>query len=399
MSYRVRKEPFSISGYGTFLLRLSKTQINPGDRKSPTAYSSYRYNSKFYPGKRTYYFRGTVTTDSVYTQEFGRGVALYSSADEYTYSPNGEQRSDTTNQALSKLIRQVQSKRYDDFNATIFGAEAKKSAEMIVSVATRLRKAITAVKRGDIEAMYRALDSFPPAIYRGKNKPSRVKVSKMAADYFCEARYGWAPLINDMKNAAEKIAHTLHVDAEPVMSVKASSSSSRAINQSITSGSYQPWSQSGIEKVSVCHRLHYTVSSRALSMAASLGLTNPFSLAYEVMPLSFVLDWVIPISGFLKEISAFHGLRFQSGTTSIKSNLNYSANSEARLRSVWETDLAGRPTIWEEITYGGYQVNTGSFTRSLLTEFPSTSFPTFSGSSVSLGKALAALSLLRQRVS
>lgn len=47
----------------------------------------------------------------------------------------------------------------------------------------------------------------------------------------------------------------------------------------------------------------------AANIAQQLGLTNPVSLAWELMPYSFVVNWFVDIGSFLSQFDAFSGLR------------------------------------------------------------------------------------------
>lgn len=52
-----------------------------------------------------------------------------------------------------------------------------------------------------------------------------------------------------------------------------------------------------------------------------LGLVNPASLAWELIPWSFVVDWFIPIGPLLSVLTAPAGLIFISGTDNFKVQL------------------------------------------------------------------------------
>lgn len=47
----------------------------------------------------------------------------------------------------------------------------------------------------------------------------------------------------------------------------------------------------------------------AANIAQQLGLTNPVSLAWELMPYSFVVNWFVDIGSFLAQFDTFAGLR------------------------------------------------------------------------------------------
>jgi hypothetical protein len=57
----------------------------------------------------------------------------------------------------------------------------------------------------------------------------------------------------------------------------------------------------------------YRVSNPELLLASSLGLANPFALAWELTPLSFVLDWFVSVGDFLNGLGATLGCDFVGG--------------------------------------------------------------------------------------
>lgn len=50
------------------------------------------------------------------------------------------------------------------------------------------------------------------------------------------------------------------------------------------------------------------MSNPELFALASLGLLNPASLAWELVPLSFVVDWIVPVGPFLEAMTAGVGI-------------------------------------------------------------------------------------------
>lgn len=65
----------------------------------------------------------------------------------------------------------------------------------------------------------------------------------------------------------------------------------------------------------ICHvSLTYSMRFDPLASLASLGIINPFSLAYELLPYSFVLDWALPVGNYLNLLDADAGWDFQYGS-------------------------------------------------------------------------------------
>jgi hypothetical protein len=44
-----------------------------------------------------------------------------------------------------------------------------------------------------------------------------------------------------------------------------------------------------------------------------LGLTNPLAIAWELVPFSFVLDWLVPVGTWLQSLDATLGVKFVGG--------------------------------------------------------------------------------------
>lgn len=92
-----------------------------------------------------------------------------------------------------------------------------------------------------------------------------------------------------------------------------------------------------------------------LHLASQLGLTNPASVAYELVPYSFVLDWVLPLGPFLSSLTDFSGLDISNaymtkvckGVSSY--DLKYADNPAANVTdngtAVCMSRVLGLPTI------------------------------------------------------
>lgn len=76
--------------------------------------------------------------------------------------------------------------------------------------------------------------------------------------------------------------------------------------------------ESGTFSTEVGFKTRLTVSAKAdipsldyfaANIAQQLGLTNPASLAWELMPYSFIVNWFVDIGSFLAQFDTFAGLR------------------------------------------------------------------------------------------
>lgn len=69
--------------------------------------------------------------------------------------------------------------------------------------------------------------------------------------------------------------------------------------------------------VKVQHIADVRVTNPNLLLASRLGLTNPASIAWELVPFSFVVDWFGTVGEFLASWTDFDGLEFIQPMTTI----------------------------------------------------------------------------------
>jgi hypothetical protein len=117
----------------------------------------------------------------------------------------------------------------------------------------------------------------------------------------------------------------------------------------------------------LCHvSLTYSLKNPVLQSLSALGITNPFSTAWELLPYSFVLDWALPVGDYLSLLDADFGWQFEMG-------------SVGRLKKV---RLVGESVILPSghVLIGGdpteYRFHADSFSRHVLYNSP---FPVFPG--------------------
>ncbi len=192
---------------------------------------------------------------------------------------------------LSKLTSKL---RDHQFNAAVFGAEARSSFEQITDSATRLARAIRYVKRGDVTRAARAL---------GARKPGKVR--KDVGSNWLELQYGWLPLLGDAHEAGKALGSMLN--RPQTLNFKQRKSRSFPISPTLGLNTGRVKVQ---KQVIVRMEEQY-------SKLASLGLLDPEIVAWELVPYSFVADWFLPIGDFLEYRSVMGRLnaRFVSTVT------------------------------------------------------------------------------------
>jgi len=199
----------------------------------------------------------------------------------------------TSNSEIALLGKLREACAGSDFNLAVSLAEAPKACEMIADTARRVAAALVYTRKGQFAKAHHALtkgknrDWFPFDYFRGR----KSSVDTLSENWLA-LQYGWLPLMNDAENAAKFLAHHFEVPLSRVIRVKHIQSPSNAAIFS-TSGYLLP---SGAESYEI-KRIKAVL--REKNNAKLLGLLDPLSVAWELTPYSFVIDWFVPIGNFL----------------------------------------------------------------------------------------------------
>jgi hypothetical protein len=121
------------------------------------------------------------------------------------------------------------------------------------------------------------------------------------------------------------------------------------------------------------------------------GFTNPVSLAWELLPFSFVVDWFLPIGPYLESLDSWGGLILLDGceTTFSRGSMDY---SRYYVGQSWPDGIFNPDLSWKQT--GSLGEDHILLNRSSLSDFPSLGFPTFKNP-FTLGHTLNGLALLK----
>ncbi len=249
-------------------------------------------------------------------------------------------------------------------------AEARKTAELLGSTSTRVG---------------RQVDSFMDKNWK---KLGRMNSWKKIPAAFLELSYGWIPMMLDVQGSAQALSEIFNNGNQGAYIVskgfaKSEYQEERDIAQSTGIGRfYFLMDFTEFHQITLC----YMLPTNLLSEFSSLGLTNPLEVGWELLPYSFVIDWLVPVGDWLSVLDAGAFLEFREGS--------YSRIQRVKMTNMQLRDVAvgfkncqfsGRP-----MTMRG-----GTFDRSVLTSAPSASFPPLK-KTLSLDKMAKGLSLLTQ---
>jgi len=200
-----------------------------------------------------------------------------------------------TNKLYSKLVEKVKG---HDFNLAVNLAQMHQVSSMVVFNLGQFGRSVMALKRGDFATAARALGVKP--------RSSRLKPSDISGRWL-ELQYGWLPTLSDTYEAVK----AFHAISEGPRS--AIIRTSREL-KGVYEGSQSPSQYSQTYQLKVTRRIQYEMYEE-MSANRQLGLFDPLSVAWELIPYSFVVDWFVPIGTYLANLNAIPKLKGRFLTT------------------------------------------------------------------------------------
>lgn len=181
-------------------------------------------------------------------------------------------------------------------------AESLQSYDMLVDAYKSLGKLLLAVKHRRLPSKKDLIGSLI-----GKRNLKNGHESLGVANGLLQVKYGWMPLMMDLKGLYDEFVDS--TAAPPIISAK------RVITSDWSDSSVNSvWiNRSQTMKVQNTCEIWARLTAEFMAQASSHGLANPLSLAWELVPYSFVVDWAMPIGNTLAAISAPAGLTFVGG--------------------------------------------------------------------------------------
>lgn len=263
----------------------------------------------------------------------------------------------------------------------------KQTVNMIADTARRLTMSYKSVRRGNFTEALKLL--YHPSVSK-YSRGAPTSNSKSAASNWLALQYGWKPLLNDIHEAITLISALNKRENGPNGVTRVTASSTK---RSESHSTFPAWGEAprvgGTKDITVSTTVRYIIyyrqSGKLTTFLQQTGFTNPLNLAWEVLPYSFVLDWLLPIGPWLETLSLWQGREFVSGVQTTFTRGNTFMN----------VDYAPSPGgINESISSGTWNRDDVLLNRIALTSFPNRELPSFKNP-LSVTHALNALALLR----
>lgn len=193
-------------------------------------------------------------------------------------------------------------------------AERKQSVDMISKRALQITRFARKLNRLDLVGAAKALglDRVP----RGARKKG-----KGFGNLFLEYHFGWEPLVKDIGGAIDLLQ-------KPYPQGKVKGRGKRTDEWKTHSSSFgyiEDHAYRYVSNVTIAAKV--AVSNHNLFLASQMGFVNPFSVAWELVPFSFVVDWFTNVGQVLGSMTDFVGVSLQDAYVSIKQETSH----------VWQT--------------------------------------------------------------
>lgn len=201
--------------------------------------------------------------------------------------------------------------------------EAGKSAEMIARRAGQLRRGFSALRRGRFRQFTRELEIVPKR--RDRNRVSNSVQG--ASSLWLEYSYGWKILVSDIYSGCLVLSQPLpHGEHSGSGRETYQYASRRRPAQTLEYWKGVTFVKQGCKAFVVNPNLY---------LAQQAGLANPASVAWDLVPFSFLVDWVFDVQVVIDSWTDLLGIEVQDPYTTTFRRFNgyyerYSTGSQPR---------------------------------------------------------------------
>lgn len=223
------------------------------------------------------------------------------------------------NRALLMALANLKGKRVD--LGVAFG-ERNQCARMVGDTARNIAKSIKSFRRGQFRDAWKALGS-PDRWYRFGDNTKRLANARLMM------QYGVRPLLSDVDGAARALAERVKEDWRVSAKGFGKEIRDRSVLKPITAADPIGFTSKFVGWRGAFVRIDAIPSNEILVSFTSLGLTNPLVLGWELLPFSFVVDWLLPIGSWLDALDSYFGYGNISVSTSIIVKGDWSINGES----------------------------------------------------------------------
>lgn len=249
------------------------------------------------------------TYNGARTERQARGYSTFDDAVQFgTLSPTTG--GSASVQTMSNMIAIVQNRllgkiRGQDIDLGVALGESRETAAFVTSAMVKTAKSYRQLRRGDVSGALLTLT--------GRKNRNWRDIPGAASNTWLAYTYGLRPLLADVYGACEALdkRNKPYVDVKTVRS-----GATQHVEAEVHS--YGIYHNRVAGSITARGQISFRVSNPLLKVIDSVGLTNPLSVAWELVPFSFVVDWFVPVGNMIQGIAPPQGVDFVDGWISCK---------------------------------------------------------------------------------
>jgi hypothetical protein len=207
---------------------------------------------------------------------------------------NANAKSNAHNEAYTRFIAKI---KPDQAELGAALGERKSALEMIAKRGLQFTSFLRAVKRFRFGDAAKALGLSRAQVPKGLRAKGRAFSSNVL-----EYSFGWAPLVGDIGNAVE----TLQKGVPP--SLVRGRATERFAESFVGLEGVNTKTHTIRQTIGVQYGAKVLVSNPNLFLANQLGFVNPVAVVWELIPFSFLVDYVVNVSDFLNSFTDLWGV-------------------------------------------------------------------------------------------
>ncbi len=230
------------------------------------------------------------------------GGTRFDSLDHFDSTINESDAVDFTLANAALIAARVKMKKAD-INLGVAWAERNRTAQLLGDTATRIARSFNNLKRGRVRAAMREL-----GIANSRREPRGSNVPRK----WLELQYGWKPLVSDVYGACNALSRQDRSDWR--VTAKAQKNRNYELRKQFLASYERSDCVAKVENGAFA-RIDALPSNDLTMSLASLGISNPLLIAWELVPYSFVVDWAFPVGAWLESLDAMLG--YGASSTSV----------------------------------------------------------------------------------
>jgi hypothetical protein len=359
----VTSDTITTTGVGTIKRTISGVYTVNGNKRDPNPHRYTIVSSRAFNGTRIEFFLGTsrprYTIEGWHTNLSMQ--VLHLSPSNFAYNMALSDFNEKVRGSLDLSIDLAQWKQVSDMINI-----RKRGIESLAKKLNSIGGAIDKLDRNSRRRIRRRANGKGPGrdIRMNDNQQWYDKRARKLARYIAEKRleyvYGWMPLASTITDLGKEFCQPKKFGAMYLTGTGKDVASGITTINANTKREHR-YSQRARIKCLIA-----PLEKTRLDQLARITSLNPASIAWELTPFSFVVDWFVDVGGWIRstETAYTHGHTFVSGYVT----------RTTRSENLFRTYGFKQPALFEEMEAYSRKV---TMNRSLLTSYPTPSRPVF----------------------